>query len=54
MGLAYSYCKGPVISISRLSNALNEAASIGAVFDGALFSLVKSVEIRDGDALVIS
>jgi hypothetical protein len=49
---AYYYCKSPIVSLSTLRAYLNKAAEGGAIFDGALFSILKRVEGNRGEAFM--
>ena len=49
---AYYYCKPPILSLSTLRTYLNKAAEGRAIFDGALFSILKRVEENRGDTFM--
>jgi hypothetical protein len=48
----YYYCKPPIVSLGTLRSYLNKAVEAGAIFDGALFSLLKRVEETRGEAFM--
>jgi hypothetical protein len=49
---AYYYCKPPVISISSLKKYLEIAVESGAIFEGALFSIINRFEKEKGETLI--
>ena len=49
---AYQYCAPPVISISTLRRYLDKAIEAGAIFEGALFSIIDRVEKTRGEAFL--
>ncbi len=49
---AYYYCKPPIINLGTLRTYLNKAVEAGAIFDGALFSILKRVEESRGEAFM--
>jgi hypothetical protein len=48
----YYYCRPPIISIATLYSYLNKAVEAGAIFDGALFSILQRIEKTKGDAFM--
>lgn len=49
---AYYYCKPPIVSLAMLRMYLNKAVETDAIFDGALFSILKRVEEIRGEAFM--
>lgn len=49
---AYKYCAPPIISLSTLHNQLDEAVKDGAIFEGALFTVLKKIEKDKGEVLI--
>lgn len=49
---AYYYCKPPIISLATMRTYLNKAVEAGAIFDGALFSILKKIEATRGEAFM--
>ncbi|RJG08653.1 hypothetical protein D3879_22425 [Pseudomonas cavernicola] len=49
---AYYQCKPPIINLTTLRTYLNKAIEAGAVFDGALFTVLKRVEETKGETFI--
>ncbi|MGH7158431.1 MAG: hypothetical protein ACREGD_05215 [Candidatus Saccharimonadales bacterium] len=49
---AYYYCKPPIVSLATLRTYLNKAIEAGAIFDGALFSVLNRIEATRGEAFM--
>jgi hypothetical protein len=52
MAAVYDHLGGPTISPRRLRELVDDAAKVGAVFDGAVFALVDRMTAADPTALV--
>ncbi|MGH9956801.1 MAG: hypothetical protein ACREBC_06680 [Pyrinomonadaceae bacterium] len=49
---AYYYCKPPIVSLATFRTYLSKAVEAGAIFDGALFSVLKRIEAARGEAFM--
>jgi hypothetical protein len=49
---AYYYCNPPVVSLGTLQTYIGKAVDAGAIFEGALFSILAKVMAAKGDVLM--